>query len=72
MSVHDEDLARGARVEIALDAAERGNVSLALGILAGMSDADRREHSGAVLALLDQAAPGRLGPVADRYRAGAR
>ena len=39
--IDQEDHARGARVEIAISAAERGDRAVALGILAGMSAEER-------------------------------
>jgi hypothetical protein len=41
MSLDQEDLARGARVEIAIEAARKGDVAVAVGILAGMSREER-------------------------------
>jgi len=51
VSLEHEDQARGARVEIAINAAARGDIATAAGILAGMSRAERDEFGPLITAM---------------------
>lgn len=53
-SIDQEDHARGARVEIALLAAQRGELATAAGILAGMSSEERQTFGPLIAAALRQ------------------
>jgi ABC-type uncharacterized transport system ATPase subunit len=52
--IDQEDHARGARVEIALLAAQRGELATAAGILAGMSGEERQTFGPLIAAALRQ------------------
>jgi hypothetical protein len=59
MTMEHEDLARGARVEIAVRAASKGDLATAAGILAGMSAEERDQFGPLVAASFPVSAPGR-------------
>lgn len=59
MTIEHADLARGARVEIAINAATKGDVATAAGILAGMSQPERDEFGPLIVAMFPIAMPGR-------------
>ena len=57
--INEEDHARGARVEIAIRAAQKGDHALAAGILAGMSAEERDAVGPLVAAAARQPGPDR-------------
>jgi hypothetical protein len=59
MSTEHTDHARGARIEIAMAAATKGDIAVATGILAGLSKADRDEFGPMITALFPVSTPGR-------------
>lgn len=66
MTLEHEDLARGARVELAVTAALAGDVAVAAGILAGMSRDERDEFGPLITAMFPAAVPGRQPAVLSR------
>lgn len=58
MSIEHEDLARGARVELAVRAATEGDIAMAAGILAGMSLEERNEFGPLIKSAFPVAVPG--------------
>jgi len=58
MSIEHADLARGARVEIAMNAASKGDIAMAAGILAGMSREERDEFGPLITAMFPVSVPG--------------
>ncbi len=57
-----EDHARGARVEIALAAAARGDLAVTAGIIAGMSGEERAEFGPLIVAAVPRKPGIRLDP----------
>jgi hypothetical protein len=64
--IDEEDHARGARVEIAIRAAQSGDLATAAGILAGMSAEERTAVTPLITAAAAQR-PGALGELADLF-----
>jgi hypothetical protein len=71
MSLGEASPARGARVELALDAALRGQLARAVGTVAGMSAAERAEFGPLIVAVLRHDAPAAADAV-DAWLAGRR
>jgi hypothetical protein len=64
--IDDEDHARGARVEIAIRAAQSGDLATAAGILAGMSAEERAAITPLVTAAANHP-PGDPGALSDLF-----
>ena len=72
MTLEHEDQARGARVEIAVAAASKGDIAVAVGILAGMSQAERNEFGPLITSMFPVSAFGRpFGAMSTANRRGA-
>ncbi len=66
-ALHAADHARGARVEIAVRAAQEGDIATAAGILAGMSAEERDAFGPLVTAALNNPSPPRGHAGTDRF-----